>query len=236
VERSGIEWHEALPSTMERAHERAEQGAPAGTTIAARRQTAGRGRHGRSWHAEAGGLWLSVIGRPGSGAILDPLAIRIGLALAELLEGAVRGLPTVMLKWPNDLLLDGRKLGGILVETRWQGEQCLWVVVGVGLNLQNPIPEPLAVRAVAMAELLPAPTPEAIAGEVAAAVVGACRGGALRAAELDAWRRRDALFGRRIEGPVGGMADGITPTGALRVVRDDGIIVEVPSGVVSVAS
>jgi BirA family biotin operon repressor/biotin-[acetyl-CoA-carboxylase] ligase len=221
---------------MERAHECAERGAPAGTAIAARRQAAGRGRQGRSWHAEAGGLWLSVVARPASGAILDPLAIRIGLALAELLQGTIPGLPTVMLKWPNDLLLDGRKLGGILVETRWQGDQCLWVVAGVGINLRNTIPESLAVRAVAVAEHVPAPAPEDIAGAVATTVAGACRGGALTPAELDAWRRRDALAGRHLEGPVEGTADGITASGALRVVRAGGMVVEVPSGVVSVTN
>ncbi len=230
-----LERHDALPSTMERAHRLAEDGAPAGTGVVARRQTAGRGRQGRSWHAPEGGLWLSVVARP-TESQLDPLAIRAGLALAELLESSVAGLPAVQLKWPNDLLLDGRKVGGILVESRWQGEQCLWVVIGVGINLSNAIPESLAVRAVAVSELVPAPAPAELAEPARQAVHRASRGGLLDAGELARWQARDALFGRHVEAPVAGVACGITPQGALRVRRPDGEVVAVLSGAVTVVS
>src|SRR5690606_9256508 len=72
--------------------------------------------------------------RPGEG--LDVLSLRIGLRLAPVLE---RWTPTpVRLKWPNDLLVDDRKLGGILVEARWRGERLDWVAIGLGINLAPP--------------------------------------------------------------------------------------------------
>lgn len=224
--------HDELPSTMDAAHALAATGAPAGSAVMARRQRSGRGRQVRSWSAEPGGLWLSVVGRPASAATLEPVSLRIGLALAEVLEREIAGIPPVQLKWPNDLLLDGRKVGGILVESRWQGEQCLWVVVGVGLNLRNAIPESLATRAIAVAELVPAPAPELLAPEVVRAVTTACRGGPLTTDELAAWDRRDALRGEAVAAPVAGVTMGVSTTGALRVRRPDGQVVEAPSGVV----
>lgn len=221
---------------MERAHALAEQGAGTGVAVMAAVQTAGRGRQGRAWQSGPGGLWISVVVRPPPGQLLDPLAIRIGLALAQLLEERIPGLPAVQVKWPNDLLLDGRKVGGILVETRWQGDECQWVVVGVGINLRNQVPDALAVKAVAVAELVPAPDPGELAPAVRDAVVQACRGGALEAEEIAAWSARDALRDQQIAAPVEGRTAGLAANGALRVRRHDGTIREVPSGVVTVTS
>lgn len=221
---------------MERAHALAEQGAASGTAVVATRQTAGRGRQGRPWQAAPGGLWLSVVVHPPSGQLLEPVAIRVGLALARLLEEWIPGIPLVQLKWPNDLFLDGRKVGGILVEARWQGDECQWVVVGVGINLRNQVPDSLAVKAISVSELVPAPDPVDLAPVVRDAVVTACRGGALDSGEIAVWSSRDALHDRHIESPVAGRAVGLAPTGALRVAREDGTVLEVPSGVVTVTS
>ena len=105
----------SAPSTQDAARD-----LPAGTVVVADRQTAGRGRLGRRWEAPSGTALLASFVLPAR-----PLAsLAAGVAAADCCGEAVR------LKWPNDLLLDGRKLGGILVERR--GERCL---VGIGINL-----------------------------------------------------------------------------------------------------
>lgn len=131
------EHHEEIGSTNDRALAWLREGtAPHGTVITADRQTAGRGRRGRSWQCAPGdGLLVSVILRPGS--LRDPQRFgALGLAVAV---GLRAGLPTfdppVALKWPNDLLVGGRKLGGILCEARWVGD-APEVVVGFGINVR----------------------------------------------------------------------------------------------------
>jgi len=118
-------------STMDVLHELAQGGAPAGTAVVAEEQTAGRGSRGRHWASPIGGLWLSVLSRPAT-AGLELVSLRAGLAVAELLERlGVSG--RIMIKWPNDLMLDDRKTGGLLCEARWQGAALAWVVIGLGL-------------------------------------------------------------------------------------------------------
>ena len=122
-----------IGSTMDRLHELAEQGAPAGTAVLAEAQTGGRGSRGRAWHSPPGGLWLSVLYRPPAPDGVELLSLRLGLLVAAALETLAAGLP-VMVKWPNDLMLHDRKLGGMLCEARWQGESLAWVVAGLGLK------------------------------------------------------------------------------------------------------
>jgi BirA family biotin operon repressor/biotin-[acetyl-CoA-carboxylase] ligase len=126
-----VEWHDALVSTSDRLKELARSGAPEWTAVLAERQTGGRGREGRTWESPPGGLYLSVLLRPsGEGARLIPLAA--GVAVAEAVAGfGVTG----ELKWPNDVLVSGRKLGGILTEGSSASAGVEWVVLGVGLNV-----------------------------------------------------------------------------------------------------
>lgn len=106
------------------------------TLLAARRQTAGRGRAGRSWQSDAGSLTFSLawgFARPLAGLVGLPLAV--GVALADVLRA--RGT-AVGLKWPNDVLLERRKLAGILIETAGTGNSAggrTWAVIGIGINL-----------------------------------------------------------------------------------------------------
>lgn len=148
-----IRWHDSLASTMDEAHRLAEAGAPHGTAVAARIQTAGRGRRGRTWEAPAGGLWMSVVCRPAAAGDMNSLSVRAGEALAATLMREVPGLRGLTVKPPNDLLVGGRKLAGLLCEARWEGPRPLWVVIGAGLNVSNPVPESLAGTAVSLAEL-----------------------------------------------------------------------------------
>lgn len=162
-----IEWHDQVGSTMDLAHAKAEQGAPHGTAIAARSQTAGRGRRGRSWVSPEGGLWMSVVCRPGDASAMENLSLRVGLALADAIERLCPGLPRLTVKWPNDILSGGRKLAGILCEARWEGGTPLWVIAAVGLNVNNPIPGGLATQATRLADLVPGVEPERLAGPLA---------------------------------------------------------------------
>jgi BirA family biotin operon repressor/biotin-[acetyl-CoA-carboxylase] ligase len=118
-------------STNNRARELVEAGAPGGTVVTAREQTAGRGRQGRVWTAPEGkALLYSAVLRPlDERHLLLPLSVPLAVcAAAEALRPAVE----CMVKWPNDVWLEGRKLGGILIEARPQDG---WAVIGVGLNL-----------------------------------------------------------------------------------------------------
>jgi BirA family biotin operon repressor/biotin-[acetyl-CoA-carboxylase] ligase len=236
-----MRWLADTDSTMVEAHRLAEDGAPHGTAVGAVRQTAGRGRQGKSWESPAGGLWLSVVLRPPRAEALDALSLRVGLAIADAIEARCPELPHLQLKWPNDLFADGRKAGGILTEGRWQGSRCLAVVVGVGLNLLNPLPAALAETAVALGTLVPPSVrsrlePRALAGPVVSAIRSAARGGPLDAAELAAWHNRDFLAGRTIRSPVEGVIEGVSAEGALVVRGEDGVRHSLRSGVVTPAS
>ncbi|MEM2463542.1 MAG: biotin--[acetyl-CoA-carboxylase] ligase [Candidatus Bathyarchaeia archaeon] len=122
-----------VSSTNGWAKELAELGAPEGTVTVAETQTAGRGRLGRRWHSPKGGLWFSVIFKP----TLKPaetvkLVFLASLAVAETLR-QLYGL-RVEVKWPNDVLVDGRKVCGILSEMKTMGEKVDYAIIGIGIN------------------------------------------------------------------------------------------------------
>ena len=223
---------DSVSSTQDTLHDMAAQGAQAGTAVLAAEQTEGRGRRGRQWASPRGGLWLSVLCRPETVLAIEVLSLRVALAVARVIEARVAGV-TVELKWPNDLMLDDRKLGGILCEARWQGDSPAWVVVGVGLNLGNPIPPELTGRAVNLTGCAPHLTPDQIAPDLVAAVLEASRlDRALTGDEVVGFGQRDWLRGRRMREPVAGVAEGITAEGLLAVRRDDGTLGLVRSGTV----
>lgn len=123
------------------------------TVIVAKRQTQGRGRLGRVWHSPAGGLWLSAVLPPPV-----PAQTVVALEVARALSAAC-GLP-VCYEPPNDLVLLGKKLGGVLVETVFSGDHPTKVVVGVGINVNNSaqeFPSPLAGQVIALVDVLGAP-------------------------------------------------------------------------------
>ena len=131
--------------------EKAEQGAPSGTVIVAERQTAGRGRLGRQWFSEPGAsLTFSLLWRLPPGSSPSGLSLAVGVALAEALE--TKGIGGLALKWPNDLLRDGKKLAGVLIELVPGTPHA--AVIGVGLNLH--LPEAMPDEMHAIAATLPA--------------------------------------------------------------------------------
>jgi len=135
-------------STNSELMRRAEAGAPSGTVLAAERQTAGRGRMGRTWFAEPdASLAFSLLWRFAPGTQPHGLSLGVGVALAETLESL--GETGLALKWPNDLLRDGRKLAGVLIELVPGVPHA--AVIGIGINLRLPESLPEDVRAVATA-------------------------------------------------------------------------------------
>lgn len=128
-------WVESCSSTNDLAKRLAEEGAEEGKVVVSEEQTKGRGRNGRKWFSvPRKGLYLSIILRPATLKIsLLPLAF--GVAVKEALDRAL-GL-SVSLKWPNDILWRGQKLGGILMESSLSGNTIHFVIVGVGLNINH---------------------------------------------------------------------------------------------------
>lgn len=133
---------------------RAEAGAPSGSVVVAERQTAGRGRMGRRWYAEPGAsLAFSLLWRFPSGTLPYGLSLAVGVALAETL--AAEGLAGLMLKWPNDLLLDGRKLGGTLIELVPGAPSAAVIGIGINLRLPTDLPPDVAAQAAALPLTIP---------------------------------------------------------------------------------
>lgn len=150
--------YDCLGSTNDRAKSFAREGAGHGLAVWAREQTQGRGRQGRDWRSPPGNLYLSVILQPDVPMErLGELSFVAAIAVAEAIAGAIADPALVRLKWPNDILLDGGKVAGILMETESApSEGVHWVVLGLGINLAS-APEGLPYRAAAMAAFGPAP-------------------------------------------------------------------------------
>jgi len=127
---------------------RAEAGAPSGTVVIAEEQTAGRGRRGRSWFASPGdSLTFSLLWRFAPGTAPAGLSLAVGVAVARALQKV--GAGETALKWPNDILKDRRKLGGILIELVPGAPHA--AVIGIGINLRLPSGMPEDVRAASTA-------------------------------------------------------------------------------------
>lgn len=170
-------------STNDDLLEAGKQGAPHGTGLAARAQTAGRGRRGHKWDSTVGNLLLSIVLRPCvNPAKFSGLAAVSGLAVLEALEK--QGLANeIRLKWPNDLVARGRKLGGILVEAARDNEGKPFAVCGIGVNV-NYTPQEVpdgGLAAIGLSDLNESvPTVNMLLDEVYHAVIDA----------VDAWAER----------------------------------------------
>lgn len=123
-----------IPSTNTKAYQLAEKGAPEWTVVVSEAQTRGRGRAGKSWISPKGGLWSSILLRPDiSAERVWVLQFLVANATRRTVEKATK-VP-VRVKWPNDIVLDSEKLGGILVESKSTGSKLTFVIVGIGLNV-----------------------------------------------------------------------------------------------------
>jgi BirA family transcriptional regulator, biotin operon repressor / biotin---[acetyl-CoA-carboxylase] ligase len=127
---------ETVDSTNEEAKRRALAGAPEGLLIWADRQTAGRGRQGRQWHSPPGNLPMSILLRPDRvAAETAQLSFAAALAVGEAVAPLLPDPASLRYKWPNDVLVDGAKLAGILLESSSSGGAVAYLVVGIGINI-----------------------------------------------------------------------------------------------------
>jgi BirA family biotin operon repressor/biotin-[acetyl-CoA-carboxylase] ligase len=224
-------------STNDDAKRAAAAGAPHGATFIADAQTAGRGRGGHVWFSPPGeNLYLSTILRPSVRPFdVAPVTLAIGLAVARVVERCVRGAGRVQLKWPNDVLVDGRKIAGVLVEGQLRGDRVASLIAGLGVNVgTRSFPPDLRDRATSLAlvgveDLERSRLAAALVAEVGC-VVDAFEAARL-APLLPEIRGLDLLKGREVEiGEVRGAAAGIDDAGRLLVRGADGVVRAVTSG------
>ena len=212
--------HRRTDSTNAQARALALAGAPDGTIVTAREQTAGRGRQGRSWSAPPGkALLMSAIVRDLSRRdALLPLAVPVAVAeTADEFAGTRCGI-----KWPNDIWIGHRKLSGILIEGRPQEG---WAVIGVGLNIGTPRDEfPEELRDTATSLLIESGRDPGVDAVLEALLESLDRRLADDAAAIvAAWRERDALLGRPVRWNGGhGTAAGLDESGSLLVDTEAG--------------
>jgi len=223
-------------STNDDAKRAAQDGAPSGSAFLAEMQTNGRGRLGRTWHSPAReNLYASFLVRPSFDPKRLPLVtLAAGLAVAEAIDGVVTAA-RVALKWPNDVLVDDRKVAGILAEAHLaspgdetdRAARSPWIVIGIGINVHTTsLPPEIAQRATSLA-LAGATTLDRSSLFVEVATRLAVRlddlGNGDPAAIVAAVSARDALAGRAVTvDGVAVTATGIAENGALRIRRADG--------------
>jgi BirA family biotin operon repressor/biotin-[acetyl-CoA-carboxylase] ligase len=212
---------ERVTSTLDVVHALAADGAPSGTLVLAEEQTSGRGRQGRRWYSPAGqGIWLGYLMRPRSETETGVIALRVGLAaVAALGDLDVR----VQIKWPNDLVAQDRKLGGILCEGRWRDRQLSWLAVGIGLNVLGPLPDEVAGSAVALDALKSGLARVDVLDTLVPRLGMLPHDPVLSPAELQAFGESDWLYGRDVASPVKGRALGVSEAGALLVETAEGL-------------
>ena len=230
---------DSIDSTNTEALKQARLGAEEGLCVTARRQTAGRGRHGRAWVSEKdAGLYFSIVLRPRIETQYLPLVtLMAGVAVHDALEEF--GIDADI-KWVNDLLVMEKKICGILAETTETNEG-LAVVVGIGINLKSSnFPPEIADTATSIKD----ETKQNVTFEELSAVLtryisyfySMLAGEVGPGRIIEEWRRRSSYFsGKRVrvvlEGEsVNGITDGLEPYGALRLRKDDGQVLIVQAG------
>lgn len=227
-----------IDSTNAEARRRAEAGEAGPLWITAERQTAGRGRRGRSWETGGGNLAATLLittDRPPAEAA--QISFVAALAVADLADAYVPAA-LVTLKWPNDPMIDGRKASGILVESGQRPDGRLWLAVGVGVNLATP-PEAAERPATAFAAHMAAPPPKPLEALTLLAEAFERWRRLWEASGFapiaEAWTRRAHGLGESCVARLGnetitGVAEGLDPDGSLRLRLPDGMLRRITAG------
>ena len=216
-------------STIDLARQWLSEGGPEGGVVVADRQSQGRGRLGRPWASPEGGLWMSVIVRPGLPASASGrLGVVVALAAAEAVARESGG--AIGLKWPNDIMITQRKVGGVLVDTVVRGSRVEAAVLSLGLNVNlspQDLPEAIQPTATSLRVETGRDWPlESLAARVLEEMERLWPYLARDGADLAAkWRQYDALAGADVtialdNSEVPGRAGGIDGDGALILVTD----------------
>lgn len=230
---SQVHYYPEITSTMDMARDLARKEAPHFSVVVAGRQTAGRGRLNRSWHSADGGLYFTVTLRP---AISPVFGFRATFAAGISMARTLNRMFSVKagLKWPNDILVDGRKICGMLSEMEAEGEAVSFVNIGIGLNVNND-PASLEPAAVSLKEIL---RHEVSRKEILARFLDDFEGITehLEAEDLiSQWKHHSATLDRHVKivtrkEAYEGLAVDLDPTGALVLKKADGTLTRVIHG------
>ncbi len=263
---------EAVTSTIDRAREWLHEGASHGSVVIAERQTAGRGRRGRPWASPKGGLWMSVITRPGIEVEkAGLLGLAIAVAGAEATEatlgqaeacgtqtgtqakayGTQSGTqaeaypyPQVGLKWPNDLMIGEKKVGGVLVDAQVEAGLVSEAILSIGINVNirvEDLPQEIQASATSLLEVTgQAQSVEELAVRLLENLDNlwpSVKGDGT--AILEAWRNRDTLIGKEVMVEeagkmLAGRARGVDELGRLRLISNESDYVVSAGEVISV--
>lgn len=246
TQRFGQEAHhfDTLGSTQDEARRLAEAGAPEGTVVVAEKQRAGRGRLRRAWAAPRGGLWFSLLLRPERAPEeVIVLSLLAAVGVHQAIE-EVTGLRATV-RWPNDLLLDGRKVVGVLVELVSEQDVLRYVIVGIGINANvrsRDLPKEVRPIATSLREALGRGVPRVALLQRVLERMEALYGRYLSEGPrvvLDAWRALPSILGQRVRieelrGTWEGTALDLDEEGALLVRTADGSTRRVLAGDVRV--
>ncbi len=230
-----VRYYQSTESTMDDAAEWARAGAGEGAVVVAETQTASRGRLGRRWVSQAGNLYCSVLFRPEAAALpyLSPLA---GVAVARSIRQVAGIYPTI--KWPNDIMVDGRKVAGILAESALAGARVQHAVVGIGVNVALDVsaaPEISAtagsLNGLANADIDRAELLRRILQYMDALYLDLSRG----RSPIPEWRRWLDTLGRRVtvthhDAASAGLAEDVDEMGNLILRTDDGGLLTLTAG------
>lgn len=228
---------ETVGSTMDEAFKLGMEGAPEGTFVCAEAQTKGRGRMGRGWVSPKGkGIYCSLILRPKFvPAQMPQLTLMTAVALAEAVQ-SISGV-NALIKWPNDLLVGGQKLAGILTELRAETDQIKFVVIGIGINV-NTEANHLPLEATSLKKETGMTISRiALAQEVLLSLEGWYS--TLKRKGLppviDAWKKRSATLKTRVRvtdnaGTTEGIAVNLDADGGLLIRKDSGVVVKKMAG------
>jgi BirA family transcriptional regulator, biotin operon repressor / biotin---[acetyl-CoA-carboxylase] ligase len=233
-----------LPSTNDLAKDLARRGYPEGSVLVAETQSSGRGRLGRIWESPSGtGIYLSVILRPPLPPTeLPKLTLTAAVAVLEALR-EVSGL-AIGIKWPNDIMFGGKKLGGILTEMETESDQMSHVILGVGLNINTlTFPDHLTPIATSLGSTGRTYSRLAIV-RAFLATLDRLYGKFLNQEFtdiLEAWRRGTVTLGKPVRVKLGarevsGLAVDVAPDGALLVEKPGGEVEKIISGEIELAS
>ncbi|MDP2205507.1 MAG: biotin--[acetyl-CoA-carboxylase] ligase [Alphaproteobacteria bacterium] len=223
-------------STNDDAKALARLGAAEGSIVQALCQTAGRGRQGNQWMSEPGNLYMSMILRPQvSAAQSGQLSFLAAVALAQTVQALLPPTADIALKWPNDLLIDGRKAAGILLETESASGKGFidWLVLGMGLNLRHAPTGAISLLEAGAENIDVAAARDFLAGNVL--TLYRCWQQEGFSAIRSAWLERAAHLGRTIRVRLPGedfhaVFDGIDAQGALEITMEGGAKRVIASG------
>lgn len=239
-----VRWFASVDSTQRIARDLAREGAAEGTTVVAEQQTAGRGRLGRQWHSPKGmNLYCSIVLRPTLPPVAVPqIALVIGVAAAAAIVEETGRRPAI--KWPNDVLLAGRKVVGILTEMESEVERVHHVIAGIGVNLNTPesaFPRELRGKASSLFALTGVRVDRAaFAGRLLAATES--RYGRFLSEGFSSvvaeWESYSCLTGKHVrvasaDGELAGRVLGLDTDGALRLAGTGGNVVRIVAGEVT---